>query len=367
MAEEWFVRVEGREYGPVDLATLLEWKAEGRLIATNELRKSDDVAWSDASAIPQLFPPPLPGLDQRDDEVVRRRTFGQIISETIRIYAKGFPQFFALALFIAIPSLGLKLSLAFINIPEGEPLAGTSKIAAAVAVVMLAALLAAWPIFLGALQFATADLAAGQKIRLGDILRRATNFWPRIAKLAMFVYGSFMFWTVLPVILILGLAATPSIPSLLLAFVALAFQVYMAGRLFINFLFWQQSCTLGGLEGIEALRDSRDLARSRRDALRMQRPLYRGAILASLWVLVVIALGLAVEVPFMMWRLRGITDLEQAVAMIQTLARAPGPDMITIITYVLSSVVNAIFRPLLGIAFVILYFDARAGFRGDRS
>jgi hypothetical protein len=249
--------------------------------------------------------------------------------------------------------------------PEGEPLTGTARIAAAVAIVMLAALLVTWPIFLGALQFATADLAAGRKIRLRVILSRATNFWPRIAKLAMFVYGSFMFWTVLPLILILGLAATPSIISILLALLALAFQVYMAGRLFINFLFWQQSCTLGGLEGIEALADSKELARSRREAPRMQRPLYRGAILASIWVLVLIGLGLAVEVPFMMWRLRGITDLEQAVAMIQTLVRAPGPDTITIVSYVLSSLVNAVFRPLLGIAFVILYFDARAGFRGD--
>jgi len=30
MPDEWMVRVEGREYGPVDLETLREWKNEGR-------------------------------------------------------------------------------------------------------------------------------------------------------------------------------------------------------------------------------------------------------------------------------------------------------------------------------------------------
>jgi hypothetical protein len=30
MADEWIIRVAGKEYGPADLATLHEWKAEGR-------------------------------------------------------------------------------------------------------------------------------------------------------------------------------------------------------------------------------------------------------------------------------------------------------------------------------------------------
>jgi hypothetical protein len=169
-----------------------------------------------------------------------------------------------------------------------------------------------------------------------------------------------MFWIALPLVAVLALAASPSVIGMLVALLALAFQVYMFGRLFINFMFWQQSCALGGLEGVEALRDSKELARSRTEERRWQRPLYRGAMLASLWVLVVIGLAFAVEVPFLMWRLRGITDVDQGMAMIQALVRAPRPDAITLTTYVLSSVLNAVFRPLLGIAFVILYFDAKA-------
>ena len=359
MAEEWFVRVHDKEYGPVDLEELLEWKAEGRLIADNPVRRDGEMDWTTAAAIPQLFPPPLqtsPGVH----DPVHRRTFGEIIADTLRIYAKGFPQFLGLALLVAIPSLGLKLSLAFVKMPEGEPLAGTARNAAAVVIVMLVALLAVWPIFLAGIQLATADLAAGRAIRLGDVLRRATNLWPRIVRLAMFVYGAFMFWIALPLVAVLAVASNPSVIGILLALLALAFQIYMFGRLFINFMFWQQSAALGGLEGVEALRDSKELARSRTEAPRWQRPLYRGAMLASIWMLVVIALGVAVELPFLMWRLRGITEVEQAVALMQALLRAPRPDAITIATYVLSSLTNAVFRPLLGIAFVVLYFDARA-------
>ena len=358
MPDDWFVRVQDKEYGPVSLDTLLEWKAEGRVIAENEVRR-DAEDWILAGAIPGLFPPaPLPFA--RAHVPVRQRTFGEILAETGRIYAKGFPQFFALSLLVAIPSLGLKLSLAFTNRPQGEPLAGPALIAAAIAIVMLTVLAAAWPVFLGGLQFAAGDIAAGRAIRLRDILLRAVNLWPRIAKLALFVYGSFLFWIALPLVAILALAAAPSILSILLALLALAFQVYMFGRLFINFLFWQQSATLGELEGIEALRDSRELARSRTEASHWQRPLYRGAMLASLWVLIVIALGVAVELPFLLLRLRGITDVEQAIAVLQALVRAPRPDAMTIVTYVLSSLLNAVFRPLLGIAFVVLYFDAKA-------
>ena len=39
MSEEWMVRVEGKEYGPVDLDELREWKREGRLIRENEVRE----------------------------------------------------------------------------------------------------------------------------------------------------------------------------------------------------------------------------------------------------------------------------------------------------------------------------------------
>jgi hypothetical protein len=199
-----------RNTAPVDLETLLEWKEEGRLIPANPVRREGEAEWADAGTIPALFPPAVaPGAGS--DLPIHRRTFGEIITQTLRIYLKGFPLFFALALMVAVPSLGLKLSLAFVNSLPGEPLSGTARIAAVVAVVMLLALLAAWPIFLGGLQVATSELAAGRAITLADVLQRAKSLWARIAKLAMFVYGSFMFWTALPLVAILALASSPSV------------------------------------------------------------------------------------------------------------------------------------------------------------
>src|SRR4051812_18548471 len=106
MPEEWFVRVQGKEYGPVDLETLLEWKSEGRLIPENELRANGEADWIPAAQSPELFGPP-PLLAKQSDRLFRRRSFAEIITESLRIYRRGFPHFFALALLVAVPSLGM--------------------------------------------------------------------------------------------------------------------------------------------------------------------------------------------------------------------------------------------------------------------
>src|SRR5438105_14647718 len=41
MPEQWIIRVEEKEYGPADLATLHEWKADGRVLPTNPARMVD--------------------------------------------------------------------------------------------------------------------------------------------------------------------------------------------------------------------------------------------------------------------------------------------------------------------------------------
>ena len=38
VTEEWILRVDGREYGPANIDTLREWKAEGRVLPANEAR-----------------------------------------------------------------------------------------------------------------------------------------------------------------------------------------------------------------------------------------------------------------------------------------------------------------------------------------
>ena len=52
MAEQWIIRVEGKEYGPADLATLHEWKADGRVLPANPARREDVDLWETAGEIP---------------------------------------------------------------------------------------------------------------------------------------------------------------------------------------------------------------------------------------------------------------------------------------------------------------------------
>ena len=354
VAHAWFVRVQDQEYGPVDLDTLLEWKAEGRLIPENEVRQGPEGRWTAAGDFPELFASADQGgtTDSTPGDVIlRRRSLPDVLIETRRIYARGFLPFFALSCLITVPGFGFQLALSY---------TGVTRAAGVVAVLMLSTLLVCWPIFIGGLQFATAEIGNGRRANLRETLRRAVNFWPRIARLCLFVYGSYLFWTVLPLLVIVTVAASPTILNLLLAALALGFQVFMTARLWVNFMFWQQACTIGQLDGAQALAESKELARSRRDLPVLQRPLYRGAIIASLWLLLFIVVSMAIEVPFMMVRLQGSATFEEAYAVVQSLMNARTPDTLMIVSNVLSSVAGAVMRPLLGIAFVLLYFDAKA-------
>src|SRR5882762_10596855 len=97
MAEEWIVRVQGKEYGPANIDTLLEWKKEGRLLPENEARIAGADLWNTAATIPGLFDVeaavPAAGRPTQAPLPVARRSFGQIMAATFQIYRKGFFQF----------------------------------------------------------------------------------------------------------------------------------------------------------------------------------------------------------------------------------------------------------------------------------
>jgi hypothetical protein len=338
---------------------LREWKHEGRLIADNELRNAAYTSWVKASTIAELFtdtpPAAAPPL------YLRQRTFAGIIGETFRIYAKGFLTFFSLALLIGLPSCIFQLSIAYLHLPEPRPLSQTALVASASAITALAFFLAFWPIFISAIQFATADIAAERGIRLGDTLQRAVRIWPQTARLSLIVYGSYFLWSVIPVFAILSLVAGQlSLLGFFLALAILALQVFMTARLWVNFLFWQQINVLEPLNTIETLRESQRLARSRPSPVWHERPLWRGAILVSIWIVLLIVVNSAAQIPFLFVRLHGATSPEEMIPLLQNLAHAPAPDTLTIASYIFNSFINALFKPLLGIAFVLLYFDAKA-------
>src|SRR4026207_195886 len=96
--DEWIVRVQGMEYGPANIETLREWKAEGRLLPSNEARRADVDLWKTAAEIPGLFsgePPPAGSAGRLTQPPLQipRRSFTQILTETLQIYRKGFFQF----------------------------------------------------------------------------------------------------------------------------------------------------------------------------------------------------------------------------------------------------------------------------------
>jgi hypothetical protein len=363
MADRWLVRVGEKEYGPVDLDTLGDWKREGRLLPTNEVRREADSVWTKATTIPGLFgPPPLP--PQTGHPLVRRRTFGEIIRDSFRIYKSAFLPFFVLTLLIAVPTLVLELtSPAYGIFPQAEG-NGLTR-ARVIALIAFTALVVDWPVFLAGIQIATVDVLEERKVRLGDVLRRAANFFPRFARLSLIVYGSYFLCTAIPVAIILGLASDgPTILSLVLALLILAVQVIMVARLWLNFLFWQQSAYISNLEGVNALRESKLLARSQRRSRKSIRPVWRGALLVSLWVLIALGLTASAEIPLILPKLQSISTSspEEIMKMWQGLNAPKVADIMLIGSMAITSLVRALLRPILGIAFVLLYLDARADF-----
>ena len=363
MADQWIVRVEGREYGPVDLEELRAWKREGRLIRENEIREPGSERWIRAEELPEIFADEAAEAEEVEPArfVVRGRSFGEIFADGWRVYRKGFGRFLILALLVSLPSLLLQLAAPFLEMPKEQAPSAPVVVAGAVAFVMLVLLVIAWPFSLAATQLLAADLYAGRDPALGDLLSRAKPLWTRMFTLGLIVYGSYLLWTVIPLLVALSMATgAASVGGLLLMLSLLIFVAYMVARLFINFLFWQQAGALGERTAIEALQESKDLARSGTDRPRAQRPLYRGAMIAALWLLVIIALNVAIALPVLLFRMREVTSLEQAVTMVQAMATQNSPDLLSGLTTLLSCLMHAILRPWLAATFVVLYLDTKA-------
>src|SRR5438094_3119757 len=300
MSEEWIVRVKRKEYGPENLDTLLEWKAEGRLLSANDARRANVDLWITAGEIPGLFSvtPSVEAATQLTEPPVQvsRRSFNQILADTFQIVRKGFFQFLGLVLLVLLPSICSQLITAFVQPPQGSNVDVRSVLAAGFAFLTFILSIVLWPVYIGGIQILTAEIAHGQRSDLIAALNQAVRFWPRIAALCIFVYSVFLLLIVFG--FVIGAIALTGASSLLLIFFALALlilQIWMFGRFFVNVLFWQQFAVLENAGFIDALRDSRDLARSGRDLPWFQRPLWRGAFIASIWFAIVLAITLGAQ------------------------------------------------------------------------
>ncbi len=362
MSEEWIVRVHGKEYGPANLDTLREWKAEGRLLPANEARRVNVDLWITAGEIPGLFSvtPSVEAATQQTEPPVQvsRRSFNQILAETFQIYRKGFFQFLGLVLLVLLPSICSQLITAFVQPPQGSNVDVRSVLAAGFAFLTFIVSIVLWPVYIGGIQILTAEIARGQRPGLIVVLNRAVRFWPRIAALCIFVYSVFFLLMVFG--FVIGAIALAGGSSLLLIFFALALlilQVWMFGRFFVNVLFWQQFTVLENAGFIDALRDSRNLARSGRDLPWFQRPLWRGALIASLWFAFVLAVRLGPEWTTLQNYIVKFVTTQDPQTLLQQLTEAQQARGFDLLAFTLG-ILEKVLQPLLGIAFVVLYLDS---------
>jgi hypothetical protein len=357
------VRVQGKEYGPADIDTLLEWKKEGRLLPENEARTTSADLWSTAAAIPGLFGVAMVAAASARVEIQpplqAQRSFGQISAESFQIYRKGFFQFLGLTLVVLLPSICSQLTTALIQTPQAS--GGDLRVLAggSFAFLMFVLSMAMWPVYVTGIQILTVEIASGRRLGLVAVLNEAVRFWPRVAALCIFVYGVFF------LLIVFGFAiaaiALAGASSLLLVFFALALlvlQVWMFGRFFVNVLFWQQFAVLENAEFIEALRFSRNLARSGGDLPWFERPLWRGAFIASLWFAFVLVVTLVSEWTTLHHYFSQFVTTQDPQKLLQQLTEAQQARGFDVSAFSLN-LLQRILQPLLGIAFVVLYLDCK--------
>lgn len=366
MTEQWMVRVEGKEYGPVDEDELRDWRTEGRLIPQNEIRRVGDEHWFPAAELSEIFAeePDSSAPAEPPDLIERRRTWSEIYRETIRIYRGGFWRFLFFGLLTAVPMFVLQWYFPHVALPDlssGSIEALPTVIVPPVCWLMLLLTILLWPVTTAAFQFVADDVLRGRRRSLMEQLSAAVRIYGRMFSAGLFVYGSYFFWTVIPFSAMIAVITSGiSVLSLFIYLAVGSFMVYMIGRLFINFLFWEQTAAFNESGALLALRESRELARCLPEAPRLERPLYRGVIIASVWLLVLLCVLIAVQMPFTIARLSGAENPEQALAVVKSLSEAKTPDALMIASDVVSALVNLLFRPLLAASFIVLYYDAKA-------
>src|SRR5437773_1081829 len=390
MAEQWIIRVQGKEYGPADLAALREWKADGRVLPANPARQADveEAHWKTAGDIPGLFqvePPPVQtnveanaspartvsragvsGIAADTATTTSKPPSRNILVETFRIYFRGFFQFFCLSLLSIVPIVCAELTSRFVDTAPGVNVDLRTLVAVAVGLCMLVLRIVLVPVYIAGIQILTAELAAGHRLGFFSVLNAAVKYWPRVAGLGLFVYGVFFLLILFALGIAIMVVTSAALFSIVLALGLLAFQVWLFGRFFINVLFWQQFTVLENANVNEALCESRRLARSGRDLPWYQRPLWRGALIVSIWIAFALAIAvvamwprLAAEWPLVRDSFSQLGVAQDPQVVLQKMMASLPKNQTASFSELGLTVLQRILQPLLGIAFVVLYLDTR--------
>ena len=391
MAEQWMIRVQGKEYGPADLDTLRDWKADGRVLSTNPARRTDSENWQTAAEIPGLFtiePPPVQRLQDRgrttEDSLsaagmAKAGEPGEsagvqsprrnLLTETLRIYFRGFFQFLTLTLLIALPSMAGRFFAIMMQTRGNLSPDLRTNVVDAFTLCMFVLTLVLWPIYVAGIQVLSVELSSNHRIGFLAVINHSVKYWPRVAGLSIFVYVVFGFLTVFGMSVVLMVYAAGVAASVFLIVVALSLavlQIWLFCRFFAVVLFWQQFAVLENLPAFDSLRESNKLAHSGRDLPWYQRPLWRGALIVSLWAALVITIGgvllwpkFVAEWPMLRDLMNQLPNAQDPQALIQkTVDSLPKEQPATLLDIGLG-LLQRILQPLLGIAFVVLYLDSK--------
>ena len=392
MAEQWIIRVQGKDYGPADLDTLREWKADGRVVPENPARSTDvdlaavgsakEAQWQTAAEIAGLFqiePPPVQtDVGARVSRAIEADTAAtttsktpsrNLLTETFRIYFRGFFQFLVLTLLIAVPSLAGRLFGMMMEARGNLSPDLRTNVVEAFTVCMFVLTLVLWPIYVAGIQILSVELSGGQRIGFLSVLNHAVKYWPRVAGLSIFVYLVFFLLTAFGMSVVLMVYAAGIAASVFLTVIALSLavvQIWLFCRFFAFTLFWQQFAVLENLPAYDSLRQSNRLAHSGRDLAWYQRPLWRGALIVSLWAAFVLAIGtlvlwpkIAAEYPLIRDLVNQLPGAQDPQALIQKTVDSLPKEQPATLSEIGLSVLQRILQPVLGIAFVVLYLDSK--------
>jgi hypothetical protein len=265
-----------------------------------------------------------------------------------------------------VPIVCAELTSRFIDTAPGVNVDLRTLVAVAFGLCMLVLRIILVPIYMAGIQILTAELATGHRIGFFSVLNAAVKYWPRVAGLGLFVYGVFFLLILFALGIAIMVVTSAALFSIVLALGLLAFQVWLFGRFFINVLFWQQFTVLENANVNEALRESRRLARSGRDLPWYQRPLWRGALIVSIWIAFALAIAvvamwprLAAEWPLVRDSFSQLGVAQDPQLVLQKMVASLPKNQTASFSELGLTVLQRILHPLLGIAFVVLYLDSR--------
>ena len=367
MAEQWIIRVQGKDYGPADLQTLQEWKADGCVLPENPARRTDMEYWQTAGEISGLFKAEAPPVQRAvaadvpaatSEVTTTKAPARNILTETFRIYFRGFFQFLGLSLLSIVPIVCAELTSRFIDTAPGVTVDLRTLVAGAFGLCMIVLRLVLFPIYIAGIQILTTELATGQRISFFSVLNGAVKYWPRVAGLCIFVYAIFFCLMIFGFGLLFMAASANTVLSAVIVLGLLALQVWLFTRFFINVLFWQQFAVLENLNPADALRESRKLARSGHDLPFYQRPLWRGALIVSIWMVFVLAITITPQWAMLQNYFLEVLRTPDPQVLYEKMSAAMQTHGVDYQALALN-VGQRILQPLLGIAFVVLYLDSK--------